>query len=86
MKNIIKFIKASQMVVDPLAGTFKCSKTCIMLWKHRKSIGCEIDPMYFNASITVDVEMFARQVLNREFNITGTVEVRESGKEVCDGH
>lgn len=56
------------------------AKPCMMLSKHQHFIACRIDPVHFNVLASTVVETFAREVRNKNYDITGRAGVVEGTK------
>ena len=71
MSDIIeKFSKPGDLVVDPCSGTFSVAKACLLLPKHRRFVGCDLDPACLQHTEDRLIELFARQLLNPRSDIS----------------
>ena len=80
-------------VVDPFGGTFATAKACLSLPKHRVCITCDKDPECIEHALPSVVQVFAKQVLNANSDITQPPEIEEAAhvflryrKKVQDSH
>lgn len=81
MEDIVqKFSKPGNLVVDASAGTFSVATACTVLLKHRKVIGCGVDPGCMTEAMLQLILLYARQVLSTESKIDGKGEVRSLAK------
>lgn len=69
---VSKFWKPRKLIVDPCAEMFATANDCMMLPNNCSFIGCTIDKVRFQTSMSSVVETLARQVLNDKSNITGS--------------
>lgn len=72
VKDIVRtFSQPVHVVLDPCVGTFATAKACMMLPRHRRFIGCEMDTGCCHKSCIYMVETILRQGLNQELDFTG---------------
>lgn len=65
-------------MLDPCDGTFVTPGACMMVQKHCRLVGCEIDASCDDASMSSVVEVPARQVLIKKTEITGSERVHRA--------
>lgn len=66
-----KFTKPGNLVQEASAGTFSVAKACMIILKHRKFIGCAVDPSCVAKPIPQLIMLNARQLLREEWVIDG---------------
>lgn len=77
MKEIVqKIMKPEDLNVDACGGTFFVAKAYMLLDKHRKSVGCEVDPSYVTKAMMQLILLYARQLLSKGLDIYGEEEAR----------
>lgn len=64
--HVAKCSKGGHMAVDLWAGTFSVTKACMKLPIQPLLVGCEIDAVCFNASVSSIIETFAGRVVNED--------------------
>lgn len=80
MDIVERLTRPGDIVVDFTAGTFPVLKACMLLPKHRRFVGCDIDKMCVEASQQSAVLTYAKQVLSASSDIEGTDAVREAAQ------
>lgn len=81
MKNIVQeFTKPVNLVVDTYDGTFSVVRACMLLHKHRKFIGCEVDPCCVTGAMPWLILLYAQQMFSIESDIDREEEARSSAK------
>lgn len=72
MKKIVqKFTKPGDLVMYACAGTLSATKACMNLLKHRKFIGCAVDPSCVTEMMTQLILPNAQELLSKESHIDG---------------
>lgn len=81
MQDILSMVsKAEQEEVDPCAGTSATVKKYMILPPHCEFVGCEIDTDCYNQTSISLLGTISTQVLNENWDITGSNEIREAAK------
>lgn len=57
----------------------------MILLKHRRIILCDIDPLYFNESLSAVMKAFAGKVFNIELNLDGRAKVLPAAQRYVTG-
>ena len=84
MKEIIsQFTVKGDIVVDPFAGTFSTAKACMDLPEHRIFVGGEVDDNCVREATPSVLEYFCKQAVNKNSNISLTVEAENDVKHYC---
>lgn len=72
MKDVVhKFSKPDDLVLHAFAMTLSTVKVSLLLSKHVKYVGCEMNSGCVEKSIAVLVESCACQLLNESFDLKG---------------
>lgn len=74
MYLIEKFSEPGDFSMDPCAGTFPVAMACMLVKRHRRFIGGDVDPFFITYVKYSLIETYARHVLNRESNLEATEE------------
>lgn len=69
--NLSKFIRTYNLLADPFAGTFYTVKACMVLPRHFRFVGSEIDDKYCKQSYYL-VQTFWKQILKEDSDISGS--------------
>lgn len=72
--------EARNHVVHAYAGTFSISKACMLLPRHRRFMGCKVDPICMNEAMKDLILFNARQVLSRDLYIDEKGEICSSAE------
>lgn len=75
---ISKYTKPGDLVFDPFAGSYSTGRACMLLSQHRRCILGDIDPKCHKFAMRQLVEVYARQLLNVESDITGPKELEHA--------
>ena len=77
LKTIIsKYSQPGDIVFDPFAGSYSTGRSCMSLLSHRRCIMGDQDERCGKFSMRQLVEVYARQILNEESDITGTDDLK----------
>ena len=70
-----KYTQPGDLVFDPFAGSFSTGRACMLLPQHRRCVLGDLDPTCHKFGMQQLVEVYARQLLNEESDITGDDEL-----------
>ena len=73
-----RFSNPGDLVFGPFAGTYSTARACLLLPAHRRCIVSNIDPNCKKHAFQQLVDVFARQVLNGNSDITGTDKTKKA--------
>lgn len=79
MKTLVaQYSPPGGIVLDPFNGTFAVAKACLSLPSHRRCVCGDADPRCIQHGLLQLVEVFARQLLNEDSDITATPAVNSA--------
>lgn len=80
-----KFSRTRELVMDIFAETFATGKAWLMLSRHHRFVGCEIDAKCCEVSLEGFLETYARQVSTDQWDITEGDDLVDVCKAVVQG-
>lgn len=78
-----KFTSLGKADLDTFTNVFDVVKACMLLPKHSRFVGREINTVCFKESILGVVNMFVRQVLNEESSVVARKICRLQKRSLC---
>lgn len=82
--HVSKFWKGGQLLVYSITWVFTTAKPCMMVPKHCRFVGCNVDKVCFQAFVSYVVETFSRRVLNDKSYIMCTKDVSDTAVVYVD--